>query len=36
MIKLQKVLTLFIGIGAVIGTMMMWTDPKGMMCGMGL
>ncbi|MBO7601643.1 MAG: hypothetical protein J6S94_01265 [Bacteroidaceae bacterium] len=30
---LQKVLTLFIGTGAVIGAMMMWIDPIGMMCG---
>ena len=31
--KLLKFLTLFIGIGAVAGAMMMWIDPKGMMCG---
>ena len=30
---LQKSLTLFIGIGAVIGALMMWIDPNGMMCG---
>ena len=34
MIKLQKILTLFIGIGAVIGAVMMWIDPSGQMWGM--
>lgn len=34
MIKLQKFLTLFIGIGAVIGAVMMWIDPSGKMWGM--
>ena len=34
MIKLQKFLTLFIGIGAVIGAAMMWIDPSGQMWGM--
>lgn len=34
MIKLQKFLTLFIGIGAVIGAVMMWIDPSGQMWGM--
>ena len=29
---LQKSLTLFIGIGAVMGALMMWIDPIGMMC----
>ena len=29
MIKLQKILTLFIGIGAVAGAVMMWIDPTG-------
>ena len=29
MIKLQKFLTLFIGIGAVAGAVMMWIDPTG-------
>lgn len=33
MMKLQKFLTLFIGIGAVVGALMMWIDPMGMMCG---
>jgi len=27
MMKLQKFLTLFIGIGAVVGALMMWIDP---------
>ena len=34
MIKLQKFLTLFIGIGAVMGAVMMWIDPSGQMWGM--
>ena len=34
MIKLQKILTLFIGIGAVAGAVMMWVDPTGQMWGM--
>ena len=34
MIKLQKFLTLFIGIGAVAGAVMMWVDPTGQMWGM--
>ena len=34
MIKLQKILTLFIGIGAVIGASMMWIDPSGQIWGM--
>ena len=34
MIKLQKFLTLFIGIGAVIGAVMMWIDSSGQMWGM--
>ena len=34
MIKLQKFLTLFIGIGAVMGAVMMWIDPSGRMWGM--
>ena len=34
MIKLQQFLTLFIGIGAVIGVAMMWIDPSGQMWGM--
>ena len=29
MIKLEKILTLFIGIGAVAGVVMMWIDPLG-------
>lgn len=29
MIKLEKILTLFIGIGAVAGAVMMWVDPVG-------
>lgn len=29
MIKLEKILTLFIGIGAVAGAVMMWIDPTG-------
>ena len=33
MIKLQKILTLFIGIGAVGGAVMMWIDPMGVMWG---
>lgn len=31
--KLLKFLTLLIGIGAVVGALMMWIDPIGMMCG---
>ena len=34
MVKLQKFLTLFIGIGAVMGAAMMWIDPSGQMWGM--
>jgi len=34
MVKLQKLLTLFIGIGAVIGAVMMWIDPLGAKWGM--
>ena len=34
MMKLQKFLTLFIGIGAVAGAVMMWVDPTGQMWGM--
>ena len=30
---LQKILTLFIGIGAVAGAVMMWIDPTGQMWG---
>ena len=30
---LQKILTLFIGIGAVAGTVMMWIDPTGVSWG---
>ena len=33
MIKLQKFLTLFIGIGAVGGAVMMWVDPTGVSWG---
>ena len=33
MVKLQKILTLFIGIGAVGGAVMMWIDPMGVMWG---
>ena len=33
MMKILKFLTLFIGIGAVAGALMMWIDPMGMMCG---
>ena len=33
MIKLEKILTLFIGIGALAGAVMMWIDPTGQMCG---
>ena len=33
MIKLQKILTLFIGIGAVAGAVMMWIDPTGVAWG---
>jgi hypothetical protein len=34
MIRLQKFLTLFIGIGAVVGALMMWIDPSGQKWGM--
>ena len=34
MIKLEKFLTLFIGIGAVMGAVMMWIDPSGQIWGM--
>ena len=34
MTKFLKFLTLFIGIGAVIGAAMMWIDPSGQMWGM--
>ena len=34
MVKLQKFLTLFIGIGAVMGAVMMWIDPSGTKWGM--
>lgn len=34
MIKFVKFLTLFIGIGAVMGAAMMWIDPSGQMWGM--
>ena len=34
MVKLQKFLTLFIGIGAVVGAFMMWIDPSGQKWGM--
>ena len=34
MIKLEKILTLFIGIGAVAGAAMMWIDPSGVKFGM--
>ena len=30
---LQKILTLFIGIGAVAGAVMMWIDPSGVLWG---
>ena len=30
---LQKILTLFIGIGAVAGAVMMWIDPTGVSWG---
>ena len=33
MVKLQKILTLFIGIGAVGGAVMMWIDPTGVSWG---
>ena len=33
MIKLEKILTLFIGIGAVGGAVMMWIDPTGVAWG---
>ena len=31
--KLSKFMTLFIGIGAVMGAVMMWVDPSGQMWG---
>ena len=34
MTKFLKFLTLFIGIGAVLGAVMMWIDPSGQMWGM--
>ena len=34
MTKFLKILTLFIGIGAVMGAAMMWIDPSGQMWGM--
>ena len=34
MTKFLKFLTLFIGIGAVMGAVMMWIDPSGQMWGM--
>ena len=34
MTKFLKFLTLFIGIGAVVGAVMMWIDPSGQMWGM--
>ena len=33
MIKLEKILTLFIGIGALGGAVMMWVDPTGISWG---
>ena len=33
MVKLEKILTLFIGIGAVGGAVMMWIDPTGVKWG---
>ena len=33
MIKLEKILTLFIGIGAIGGAVMMWIDPTGVVWG---
>ncbi len=36
MLKLEKFLTLFIGIGAVAGAAMMWIDPTGVMWGLSL
>ena len=33
MLKLEKILTLFIAIGAVAGAVMMWIDPSGAMWG---
>ena len=33
MLKLEKILTLFIGIGAVGGAVMMWIDPTGVAWG---
>ena len=33
MIKLEKILTLFIGIGAIGGAVMMWIDPTGVAWG---
>ena len=32
--KLQKFMTLFIGVGAVMGAVMTWIDPSGQMWGM--
>jgi len=34
MIRLEKFMTLFIGIGAVVGALMMWIDPSGQKWGM--
>ena len=34
MLKLEKILTLFIAIGAVAGAAMMWIDPSGVKFGM--
>ena len=33
MLKLEKILTLFIGIGAIGGAVMMWIDPTGVAWG---
>ena len=33
MLKLEKILTLFIGIGAIVGAAMMWIDPTGVTWG---
>ena len=33
MIKLEKILTLFVGLGAVGGAVMMWIDPTGVSWG---
>ncbi len=35
-IGIEKFWTLFIGLGAVWGAMMMWIDPTGVMWGMDL